>query len=136
MNFVGRMIEALTDSKTWLFSLFAVFAGIPNSLTNQLQIIVLSFGFNEVHTVLLVSVIGIVGIVAILAGVTIVSYIPNSRAWVGIASIVPNLVGVFLVNLLPWHEKIGLLLSVWMQGRYDVLQEAGSSNPCDRYWSH
>ncbi|KAI0287115.1 MFS general substrate transporter [Russula brevipes] len=111
-----QMIEALMDSKTWLFSLFAVSAGIPNSLTNQLQIIVLSFGFNAVHTVLLVSVIGIVGIVAILAGVTIVSYIPNSRAWVGIAFIIPNLIGVFLVNLLPWHEKIGLLLAVWMQG--------------------
>ena len=113
-EFVSRMIEALTDPKTWLFALFAALNNVPNSLTNQLQIIVLSLGFTALQTTLLACVGGVIEIVTIYTGVTIASRIPNNRAWVGIAYFVPNLLGVFLVNLLPWHDKVGLLFSVWM----------------------
>jgi len=118
---VSRMIEALTDPKSWLFALFAVFDNIPNSLTNQLQIIIVSFGYNPLQTTLLASVSGVIEIVTIFTGVTIASRIPNSIAWVGISYFVPNLLGVFLVNFLPWHDKVGLLFSVWLTGMYDVL---------------
>lgn len=113
---VGRMIEALMDPKTWLFALFAVLTNVPNSITNQLQIIVLSFGFTTFQTTLLGCATGVVEIVTILTGVTIASRIQNSRAWVGIIYFIPNLIGVFLVNLLPWHDKVGLLFSVWLTG--------------------
>jgi len=53
VNFVGRMIEALTDPKTWLFALFTNFTSIPGSLNNQLQIIIVFFGFNLIQTTLL-----------------------------------------------------------------------------------
>lgn len=109
-----QMIEALTDPKTWLFALFSAFGNIPNSLTNQIQIIIVSFGFNPLQTTLLGSVSGSVEIVTIFTGVTIASRIPNSIAWVGILFFVPNLLGVFLVNFLPWHDKVGLLFAVWM----------------------
>jgi len=109
-----QMIEALMDPKTWLFALFSALDNVPNSITNQLQIIVLSFGFTTFQTTLLASVIGVVEIVTILSGVTIASRIQNSRAWVGIIYFVPNLIGVFLVNFLPWRDKVGLLFSVWM----------------------
>jgi ACS family allantoate permease-like MFS transporter len=117
------MIEALVDPKTWLFSLFAALDSIPNSLTNQLQIIVVSFGFTTLQTTLLGCVTGVIGIVAIYTGVTIASRIPNSIAWVAIAYFVPSLLGLFLVNLLPWHDKVGLLLSVWIQGTHNVSLE-------------
>jgi MFS transporter, ACS family, allantoate permease len=123
MNFVGRMIEALMDPKTWLFALYAVFNNIPNSIVNQLQIIFVSFGFNPLQTTLLGCVGGVVEIVAIFTGVTIASRIPNSIAWVGILFFIPSLLGLFLVNFLPWHDKVGLLFSVWMQGTHDVLQK-------------
>ncbi|KAH9991581.1 MFS general substrate transporter [Russula vinacea] len=110
-----QMIEALTDPKTWLFALFAVFDNIPNSIVNQLQIIFVSFGFNPLQTTLLSCVSGVAEIVVIFTGVTIASRVPNSIAWVGIASFIPSLLGLFLVNFLPWHDKVGLLFSVWMQ---------------------
>ena len=119
------MIEALMDPKTWLFALFAAFDNVPNSITNQLQIIVLSFGFTTFQTTLLGCATGVVEIVTILSGVTIASRIPNSRAWVGILYFVPTLTGVFLVNFLPWHDKVGLLFSVWMTGTYSVLFRRG-----------
>jgi ACS family allantoate permease-like MFS transporter len=117
---VDRMIEALTDPKTWLFALFSIFDNIPNSLTNQIQIIIVSFGFNPLQTTLLSSVSGVVEIVTIFTGVTIASRIPNSIAWVGILFFVPNLLGVFLVNFLPWHDKVGLLFAVWLTSTHDV----------------
>ena len=113
------MIEALTDPKTWLFALFSALGNIPVSIVNQLRIIVLSFGFNPLQTTLLGCVTGGILIMAILSGVTIASRIPNSMAWVAIAYFVPNILGVFLVNFLPWHDKVGLLFSVWITGTHD-----------------
>jgi hypothetical protein len=119
------MIEALMDPKTWLFALFSALDNVPNSITNQLQIIVLSFGFTTFQTTLLGCVSGVIEIVTILSGVMIASRIHNSRAWVGIIYFVPNLIGVFLVNFLPWRDKVGLLFSVWITGTYDVLLRRG-----------
>ncbi|KAH9993093.1 MFS general substrate transporter [Russula vinacea] len=109
-----QMIEAFTDPRTWLFALFAAFSGVVGTVLNQLQIIVVSFGFNPLQTTLLGCVFGVIGIVSIYTGVTIASRISNSIAWVGIAYYVPSLLGVLLVNFLPWHDKVGLLFSVWM----------------------
>ena len=114
------MIEAMVDPKTWLFALYAAFNNIPNSITNQLQIIIVSFGFNQLQTTLLGCVFGVIEIVAIFTGVTIASRIPNSIAWVGIAYFVPSLLGLFLVNFLPWHDKVGLLFSIWIASTHDV----------------
>ncbi|SJL04531.1 related to permease of the major facilitator superfamily [Armillaria ostoyae] len=111
-----QMIEALTDPKTWLFALFAALDNIPNSLTNQRTIIVSSFGFSNLQTTLLSCVDGFVEIVTIWTGVIIASRIPNSRAYVGAIYMLPNVLGVFLVNFLPWSNKIGLLFSVWITG--------------------
>ncbi|KAH9958007.1 MFS general substrate transporter [Russula dissimulans] len=111
-----QMIEALTDPKTWLFALFALLDNIPNSLLNQIQIITLSFGFNVFQTTLLGCVGGVVEIFAIFSGVTIASRIPNSRAWVAIAYSIPSILGILLVNFLPWHDKVGLLCSLWIIG--------------------
>jgi MFS transporter, ACS family, allantoate permease len=110
------MIEALLDPKTWLFALFSALNNVPNSLTNQRQIIVSSFGFTTLQTTLLGCVDGTVEIVTIWTGVTIVSRIPNSRAYVGALYTVPNLLGVFLINFLPWSNKVGLLFGQWLTG--------------------
>ncbi len=110
------MIEALLDPKTWLFALFSALDNIPNSLTNQRSIIVSSFGFTNLQTTLLGCVDGVVEIVTIWTGVTLAARIPNSRAYVGSAYLLPNILGVFLVNFLSWNNKIGLLFSVWLTG--------------------
>ena len=113
------MVEALMDPKTWLFALFSALDNIPSSIVNQLQIIVVSFGFNPLQTTLLSCGSGGILIMAILSGVAIASRIPNSTAWVAIASFVPNILGALLINLLPWHNKVGLLLSLWLTGTHD-----------------
>jgi len=111
-----QMYEALLDPKTWLFALFSALDNIPNSLTNQKQLIVLSFGFNNLQTTLLGCVDGVVEIVTIYTGTKLAARIPNSRAYVGTVYYLPNLLGVLLVNLLPWSNKIGLLFGMWLTG--------------------
>ena len=123
------MIEALTDTKTWLFALFAALDNVPNSLTNQLQIIVSSFGFTPLQTTLLGCAPGVIEIVAIYSGVTIASRIPDSRAWVTIIYFVPNILSVFLVNFLPWHDKVGLLFSVWLSGTHHLPRSSALKEP-------
>jgi ACS family allantoate permease-like MFS transporter len=116
------MIEALTDPKTWLFALFAALDNVPNSIVNQLQIIIKSFGFTTFQTTLLGCVTGVIQILTISSGVTIASRIPNSRSYVAILYFVPNMIAVFLVNFLPWHDKVGLLFSIWLSGMHDLLR--------------
>ncbi|KIM75958.1 hypothetical protein PILCRDRAFT_98819 [Piloderma croceum F 1598] len=111
-----QVIEALLDPKTWLFALFSALDNVPNSLTNQRQIIVASFGFTKFQTTLLSCVDGFIEIVTILSGVQFASRINNARAWIGVIYFVPNLLGVFLINLLPWSDKVGLLFAQWVTG--------------------
>ncbi|KAJ7809990.1 MFS general substrate transporter [Mycena olivaceomarginata] len=110
-----QMWEALTDPKTWIFALFAA-TNVTNGLVNQRQLIVSSFGFTPLQTTLLGCVDGVVEIVAVGSGVIIAARLPNSRAWVGIAYILPSILAVFLTELLPWSNKIGLLFGIWLTG--------------------
>ena len=42
--------------------------------------------------------------------------LPNARAWVGIVYFLPTMLGIALVNLLPWSDKVGLLFGQWITG--------------------
>jgi len=111
-----QVYEAFMDPKTWVFALFSALDNIPNSLTNQRQIIVSSFGFTTLQTTLLGCVDGTIEIVTIFTGVTLASRLPDSIAWVSILYFIPNILGCILVNVLPWSDKVGLLFSVWITG--------------------
>ena len=49
----ARFVECLRDPKTWLFAFFSAFDNVPNSLTNQQQLIIANFGFSTLQTTLL-----------------------------------------------------------------------------------
>ena len=104
------------DPKTWLFALFSALDNVPNSLTNQRSLIVSSFGFTTFQTTLLGCVDGFIEIATIWTGVNIAARIPNSRAYVSILYLAPTIIGIFLINFLPWSNKIGLLFSYWCTG--------------------
>lgn len=111
-----QVIECMKEPKTWLFALFSCLDNIPNSLTNQRQIIINSFGFTTLQTTLLGCVDGSIEIFTILAGVFLVSKFKNAIAWVGILFFMPSIVGTILETSLPGNDKIGLLLSYWTTG--------------------
>ncbi|EED83473.1 predicted protein [Postia placenta Mad-698-R] len=83
-----RFYEALLDPKTWHFALFSALDNVPNSLTDQQQIIVAPVGFTSLQTTLL--------------------------AYVGVIYFISTLLGILLVNLLPSTDKMGLLIGQWL----------------------
>lgn len=97
-----------------MFALSSVLNMIPNSLTNQRQIIVASFGFSDLQTTLLSCVDGFIEVATIWTGVTIASRIPDGRAYVGAVYFIPPLVGVLMIEFLPWSNQIGLLFGIWL----------------------
>ncbi|KAL4243596.1 MFS transporter superfamily protein [Abortiporus biennis] len=111
-----QFYEAISDPKTWLFAFFAALSNVPNSLTNQRTLIVASFGFTNLQTTLLGCVDGVIEIVVIFTGVHLAARYKNIVAYVGAAYFIPNILGVLLLNLLPWSNKIGLLFSQWLTG--------------------
>lgn len=113
---MDQFYEALTDPKTWLFALFSALDNVPNSLTNQRSIIVSSFGFSNLQTTLLGCVDGVIEIVTIFTGVNLAARFTNGRAYVGAVYFIPNLMGVLLINFLPWSNKVGLLFGQWLTG--------------------
>ncbi|GBE86842.1 Thiamine pathway transporter THI73 [Sparassis crispa] len=111
-----QFYEALRDPKTWLFALFSAVNNVPNSLTNQQQLIVSSFGFTYLQTTLLGCVDGVIEIVTIWTGVHLATRLHNARAYVGAVYFIPNLIGCLLINVLPWTNKLGLLCAQWLTG--------------------
>lgn len=109
-----QFIEALTDPKVWVLSLMAAIANIPNSLTNQRQLIVALFGFNPLETTLLGIVDGAVEIITVWVGVTLATTKGIGRAYSGVAFYLVAILGVILVTNLPDSNKIGLLFSYWL----------------------
>ena len=124
------MIEALLDPKTWLFALFAGLNTVSFSIGIQSSIIISSFGFTYLQTTLLGSVYGVVEIITIWTGVKLAARLPNSIAYVGACYFVPNIIGVFLLELLPWHNNIGLFVSLSICGM-DFLARSLSGTDCD-----
>ncbi|KAG1740652.1 MFS general substrate transporter [Suillus lakei] len=113
---MDQMIEALTDPKTWLFALLSVLCNVPNSLLNQQSLILASFGFSYLQTTLLSCVPGVIQILTIFTGVRLATRRPNFRAYVGAMYFVPAWLGVLLINLLPWSNRVGLLVGQFLAG--------------------
>src|SRR5260370_17287463 len=99
------MIEAFMDPKTWLFALFAAVTNVPTSISIQLQLIIVSLGYNTLQSTLLASVPAVIGIVAISTSVKFSSRVLNSIVWVGIVCFFPILIKTFLLNFLPIYNK-------------------------------
>ncbi|KZP06951.1 MFS general substrate transporter [Athelia psychrophila] len=59
-------------------------------------------------------------IVTIWTGVQLASRITNGRAYIGAVYFLPSLLGVFLITLLPWSDKVGLLFGQWTTGSTGV----------------
>jgi MFS transporter, ACS family, allantoate permease len=110
------MFEALLDPKTWLFALASALDNIPNSLTNQRQLIIVSFGFTTLQTTLLACISGVVEIVTIYTGVNLAARFKNARAIVAAIYFIPNILGMLLMQLLPWSNKAGLLAGIYLTG--------------------
>ncbi|CAE6466729.1 unnamed protein product [Rhizoctonia solani] len=106
--------EALHDPKTWLFASFSLFNNIPTSIGIQRSLIVESLGFTRLQTTLLGTLDGVIEIITIYTGVKLVESFGYSRAYVGSSYMISDVLSAILVTTLPWSNKVGLLISVYL----------------------
>lgn len=111
-----QFIEALLDWKLWVFALYAGIENIPNSLTNQYSLIIQSLGFSTWQTTLLQCVIGAVEILTIWSSSYVLKWFPNHRGFIAAAYLIPNVLGAVLVMALPYSNKAGILVSIYVTG--------------------
>ncbi|KAG8714192.1 hypothetical protein FRC08_012262 [Ceratobasidium sp. 394] len=109
-----QFYEALGDPKTWLFASFSLCNNIPTSIGIQRSLIVESLGFTRFQTTLLGTLDGVIEIITIYTGVKLVEYFGDARAYIGSAYMVSDVLSAIFVTTLPWSNKVGLLISVYL----------------------
>ncbi|KAF2104450.1 allantoate permease [Rhizodiscina lignyota] len=110
-----QFIEALRDPKTWLFFFHAWGQEMSNGLTSQYSLIIQSFGFTTLQTTLLGCVTGLTALVSLLFAAVVLAWTKNCRAWISAAAYVPTIVASILSLALPWTNRWGLLVAIWLR---------------------
>ncbi|CRG84396.1 putative transporter PB1C11,03 [Talaromyces islandicus] len=110
-----QFVEALKDTKTWLFFLHAWSQEMANGLTNQYSLIINSFGFSVLQTTLLGTVSGAVSFVCLISAALALHKTRNCRAWISLASYVPGALSSILLLSLPWSNRWGLITGIWLR---------------------
>ncbi|TGO21196.1 hypothetical protein BPAE_0234g00080 [Botrytis paeoniae] len=111
----SQCIEALVDPKTWLISLIIAVASITNGVVSNFgSLIIESFGFGQLDTILLGMPNGGFQIAAVIAATYTASKVRRSRLIIIVVGFVFALVGIFLVKELPTSNRYGRLVGCWM----------------------
>ncbi|RAL62620.1 hypothetical protein DID88_004467 [Monilinia fructigena] len=111
----SQCIEALIDPKTWLISLIIGVASITNGVVSNFgSLIIKSFGFAELDTILFGMPNGVFQIAAVISATYTASKVRRSRLIIIIVGYVFALIGILLVKELPTSNRYGRLIGCWM----------------------
>ncbi|EPQ52227.1 MFS general substrate transporter [Gloeophyllum trabeum ATCC 11539] len=110
----SQFMEALTDTKTWLFFLFAAVADLQNGIGVQYSRVIKSFGFTNLQTTVLNIPSGLTQIMGITLGCYLLRKFPNSRAWINIGFWMPSILAALLQICLPLSNKAGHLAGLYV----------------------
>uniref|UniRef100_A0A2D3VMV3 Probable permease of the major facilitator superfamily n=1 Tax=Ramularia collo-cygni TaxID=112498 RepID=A0A2D3VMV3_9PEZI len=111
----SQFIEAMKDSKTWMFFIHAWSQEMANGVTNQYSLIIKSFGFTTLQTTLLGCVTGVANFVSLATAAIILAKTTNCRAWLSVGAYIPPIVSCILLIALPWSNRWGLLTAIWIR---------------------
>jgi hypothetical protein len=121
-----QVLEALLDVKFWLVFSASFLLMIANGpVSTFIPIIISSFGFKPLHSLLLVMPAGaIVGTIELLVPMLAYKFI-NIRTWLAVVCQLGTIMGSLLLWLLPREQKGGLLFGTYFLasfgGAYVVL---------------
>ncbi|KAL7893525.1 MFS general substrate transporter [Trichoderma sp. SZMC 28014] len=110
-----QFIEAVKDPKTWLFALHALSQEMGNGINNQTSLIINSFGFTVFQTTLLSTVSGVIAFFTLSAAAIALYKTRNARAWISLVAYVPAVISSILLLALPWSNRWGLIVGVWLR---------------------
>ncbi|KAL2285976.1 hypothetical protein FJTKL_07230 [Diaporthe vaccinii] len=109
-----QVVEAIKDTKTWLFFFLAAISNLQNGIGTQYSLIIQSFGFTTLQTTALNIPAGAAQIVSTTLATIILRRFPNTRCWIAIAFFVPSVLAVVLLMSLPWGNRVGLLCAYYL----------------------
>lgn len=112
--------EAALDIKTWFFVLHVFLNQIPNNLGNQYSLLIVGYGFNTLQATLMSAAFCLPAIFAQVGATVMLKYFKDSIAWIMVFWYVPNLIGGILQITLPWENKAGLLVSLYICNMFCV----------------
>ncbi|GME45560.1 mfs allantoate transporter [Neofusicoccum parvum] len=117
-----QLMEALTDSKVFLFFMIALLQAIVNGgITNFGTLIVKGFGYSTLGTTLLQIPYGIFISLMILACVFINNKVPgNKRCLMVLVFLAPNIAAAFGMRFVPTEHKVGRLICYYLTGSYNA----------------
>ncbi|KIV88961.1 hypothetical protein PV10_08585 [Exophiala mesophila] len=110
-----QFIEALIDPKTWFLFVYNVMICLPNGgLTNFASLIIRGFGFDTFQTLLLGMPGPAISFVVLLIAAYITNKYRRMRCYVMASSLLLALVGIILVRELPYSNRGGRLVGIWL----------------------
>ncbi|CAK7217434.1 hypothetical protein SCUCBS95973_003150 [Sporothrix curviconia] len=115
----AQVVEALTDVKFWVMFWILLLSSIPNGcFSTMTTIIIESFGFNSLDTLLLTSPTGfVVGTTELIISI-LGSYTKRYRTTLMLICQIPVLVSGLMLWLLPRSEKGPLLFAIYLLPAY------------------
>ena len=93
---------------------------MANGITNQYSLIIKSFGFSQLNTTLLGCINGVTAFLYLATAAIILAKTTNCRAWVSATFYIPAIVSSILLITLPWSNRVGLLVALYMRASAGV----------------
>ncbi|CAD6580054.1 MAG: hypothetical protein CYPHOPRED_001076 [Cyphobasidiales sp. Tagirdzhanova-0007] len=115
-----QFYEALTDWKTWMFTLHAFCQEIGNGFSSQSNLIIKSFGYSTLETTLLGCVTGLAALVSISFSALVLAFVKDFRAYIAAIMYVPVVLSAVLSHALSWADKKGLLAAIYLRSTTGV----------------
>jgi MFS family permease len=108
----SQFIEALKDTKIYIFMLYAVLANFVGGIGIQYSLIIKDFGFNIKQTTLLNIPSGGLMVITVTFSLLLLHRFPNARGWISALSYIPCIIAAILLIALP-NNRLGLLISFY-----------------------
>ncbi|KAL7270154.1 hypothetical protein RUND412_007144 [Rhizina undulata] len=114
--------EAFMDYKLYLFFIIGLVGNVPNGgISNFGTLIIKGFNFSTLVTTLLQVPYGIIISISVLSCVFINDRLPvNSRCYMIVAFLIPNVAGTFGLMFVPLDRHVGRLMCYYLTGPYNA----------------
>ncbi|KAF2019843.1 MFS general substrate transporter [Aaosphaeria arxii CBS 175.79] len=113
---VAQLKEALTDPRTALYALMALFITLPTPIVKFSSLVISGFGFTPFRTMLVGLPGGAISFALVWVGALGPALRPNTRCFIGIFVAAMPMMGTLLLLLLPASNSWGIVVSTWFAG--------------------
>ncbi|KAL0934893.1 pantothenate transporter [Colletotrichum truncatum] len=113
---VAQAKEALTDPRTALYALMALFITLPTPIVKFSSLVINGFGYSKFETMLVGLPSGAIAFILVWIGGLGPRFFPNTRCLFGVFLAMVPMLGSLLLVVLPSHLSWGIVASTWLAG--------------------